>query len=97
MEDSKLLDELLRVVRARRRELGEHLLRGDQVLGTRAPVQLVLDRVLDLGANVAALPVFVPFAVRDVADAREGYGLGKLCGERGEARVKPAGERLDLV
>ena len=52
---------------------------GDQVIGTRVPVELVLDGVLDLLLEVLADVA----PVRYVANARQGLRAGKLRGERG--------------
>mmetsp|Transcript_9157 Transcript_9157/g.40300 ORF Transcript_9157/g.40300 Transcript_9157/m.40300 type:complete len:305 (-) Transcript_9157:1582-2496(-) len=60
-------------------------------------MQLVLNGVLNLRANLAALPVLVPFAVRDVADAGQGHRLRKLRGERGESGVQTADQGAALL
>eukprot|EP00982_Pelagococcus_subviridis_P014383 31323-Pelagococcus_subviridis.AAC.30 len=59
-------------------------------------MQLVLDRVLDLRADVAALPVAVALSVRDVSNARQRNLLRKLRGERGQTRVQTPDERPDV-
>ena len=56
---------------------------GHEVFGTRVPVQLVLDGVLDLFLQVLADVA----PVSDVADSRQGLRAGKLRGERGKPRV----------
>ena len=56
---------------------------GHEVFGTRVPVQLVLDGVLDLFLQVLADVT----PVSDVADSRQGLRAGKLRGERGKPWV----------
>ena len=66
-EHAKLVHERAGVVGAGRGDALQHGLRGDEVLGARVAVELVLQRVLDLLLQVRGDVV----AVRDVADARQ--------------------------